>query len=151
MKMRKIFFMTVVAAITLSVLSCAKAEKEPEPEDPVPSEPAPVFNWDPAGGSHTVADSGYFIKAYNEIVAYKNGNSNLVDIRLSDSKSATYTISSSTGNQLEYVVGSKTYTGTFGTVTLVNNNTKISGSFSCALSGGSITSVSGQFSDIPAR
>jgi hypothetical protein len=151
MTMKRIFLNAIAVVLTASMISCAKAEKEPDPVDPGPSEPAPTFDWSPSSGGTIVADSGYFIKAYNEVVAFKNGNNNVVDIRLSDSQSGTYTISSTSGNQLDYQVGSKTYTGTVGTVTLVNNSSKMSGSFSCSLAGGTVTAISGHFSNIPVR
>lgn len=139
---------------TLYFTGCAKKENE-VPEDnnnTTTTTNTTSFGWVPTGGVTLKADSSYFVASYNNIVAFKGGNSNIVDIKLSDLQVGTYSISTLTGNSLEYITGGSTYSATSGSVSIAaNNGTKLSGTFSCALSGGTLTSLSGDFTDIPKK
>jgi hypothetical protein len=143
---------TVCGFLALIISSCAKDDPEPvEPEPtPVPTVP-PFFSWATNGTLTTVADSSHCYPSSNVIFAFKSGNSNSLEIRLSAFSVGTYAVNSVTGNQLEYQLGSQVYNGT-GTVNInASPATKLSGSFTCALNGGTLSSITGTFADVPKR
>jgi hypothetical protein len=151
---KQLTLLPLLCAAALFLVGCAKKEDE-VPENTstsTTSTSTTSFGWAASGGSTLKADSSYFVQAYNNIVAYKGGNNNVVDIKLSDLKVGTYSLSTLSGNSLEYVTGNSTYSATGGTVSIgANTGTKLSGTFSCALSGGTLTALSGDFTDIPKR
>ena len=153
--MKKQFsILPLFCATALLLIGCAKKEDEvPENTSNTSTTTSTTsFGWAASGGSTLKADSSYFVQAYNNIVAYRGGNNNVVDIKLSDLKVGTYSLSTLSGNSLEYVTGNTTYSATGGTVSIgANSGTKLSGTFSCALSGGTLTALSGDFTDIPKR
>jgi hypothetical protein len=138
----------------LFIISCAKDKKEPEDPGsttPVPTTP-PYFSWTVSGGQTTVADSSFCYVSSNAVDAFRGGNSNSIEIRLSAFTTGTYVINSVSGNQLDYQLGTKVYTGSNGTVNITAaTSSKITGNFNCSLSGGTITSISGTFADVPKR
>lgn len=145
----------LIFAAAIAFTACKKKSSDPEPESTSATTgggaPASVgFTWTPAGGSATVADSAFYYQQYNTIHAYKNGNANHFEINLTALTAATYSISSS--NALTYVMGSTYLTASSGQVNITASaNNKLSGNFNTPLSGGSITSVTGQFVDIPKK
>jgi hypothetical protein len=150
MKKRYLNFGTAVFLLLMVQFGCAK--EEPSPNDPSnPSTTGTVsfgdFRWTPEGGNVIIADSARFIPAFTNIVAYKNGST--IDIVLSSLSVGTYSISSSQGNALEYYNGT-TYNGVSGNVKItINSGSKLSGSFTSSLTGGTIKSINGQFTEIP--
>ena len=153
MKRNVPFLLLVFALSTLFFVTCKKDDpKTDEPEEPPQVGTIPGFTWTPTGGSAFFSDSAKCIAAFNNIVAYKKGLSNSVDITLSGISTGNYSISPSLGNTLEFVIGTATYTGKSGTLAITGNtNAKLSGNFSTSLSGGTITSLSGLFIDIPIK
>jgi hypothetical protein len=144
----------ICSSLALIVLSsCAKDEPEPaDPNDPgtVPTLP-PYFTWKVNNGSQVVADSSHCYVKSNVIFAFRNGNANTVEINLASMSVGKYLINTSSGNELKYQTGSLVGTGT-GTVNiLTSGQDRISGDFNCALSGGTLTSITGTFTDIPKR
>lgn len=119
-----------------------------QPNDPNPSSNS-SFSWTPAGGATVVADNFYYITAYNNIVANKTGNLTSIDIILDDLSVGSHTISPSKGITLDYVYSGTTYSGKSGIVNITSKTGGlISGNFNAALAGGTITSISGEFTDL---
>lgn len=163
--MKKTIF-TLSGAVILCALiitSCKKKSQDPEP-DPASTttttggtttgntNPSPGFTFTPNGGSATVADSAFYYQQYKTIHAYKNGNANHFEINLSALTVTSYSIGSGTGNALTYVMGTTYLAATSGSLNITAAaNDKLSGNFNTTLSGGSISSVTGQFVDIPKR
>jgi hypothetical protein len=86
------------------------------------------------------------------LFAFKGGNAHSMEIRLSDFTTGNYLINSVSGNQLDYQVGTTVYTGSNGTLNIsANSPGTINGTFTCALSGGTITSIKGTFAEVPKR
>lgn len=137
------------AALAVVVTSCKKDESSPE-ENPSSPSSASGFTWT-VNGSTVKADSGFFIPAFNNIVAYKNGSS--VDIVLSSLSVGTYSISSATGNTLQYETSSTSQGASSGTVGISSRNAsnQMTGSFSASFAGSTVTNISGQFIDLPGR
>jgi hypothetical protein len=154
--MKKIILNTsmLLAVIAITFTACKKKASDPEPEAVTTTTggtPASAgFTWTPAGGSATVADSAFYYQQYNTIHAYKNGNANHFEINLTALSIASYSIN--TSNALTYVMGSTYLIATSGQINITASaGNKISGNFSTPLSGGSVTSVTGQFIDIPKK
>jgi len=128
--------------------NCAKDNTEPDPDPTVAVDPG-VFNWQLSSGSNVKADSAFFYQQFTTIFAFKNGNSNSIEINLSSLSAGTYTFSSSSGNIFTYANGSSTFgagTGTCNISSSVNN--KLSGSFNVNFASTSLGSISGNFSNI---
>lgn len=148
MKIRNVFKLTAFfLVLCLSFSRCAKEEEGPEEENP--TAPASKFTWKTNSGSTETASESYFISAYNNIYANKNG-ATVVDIVLSDLSKGTYNISPSTGVTLEYFGESNSKQGSSGTVTITENTgALVSGYYSCSFSGGG--TISGEFSNVPKK
>ncbi|MES2132400.1 MAG: hypothetical protein V4506_08615 [Bacteroidota bacterium] len=147
----------------LIITSCKKKTQDPEP-DPTPTttttggtttgntNSSPGFTFTPNGGSATVADSAFYYQQYKTIHAYKNGNANHFEINLSALTVTSYSMGSGTGNALTYVMGATYLTASTGSLNITASaNNKLSGNFNTTLAGGSISSVTGQFVDLPKR
>lgn len=131
--------------------ACAKDEKEPEEETPVQTNKG-TFSWTLSSGQTVNADSAHCYNSISIIYAFKNGNSNSIEIDPSSLSVGSYTISSSTGNSLAFTSGSTNYDATSGTLNITSNSgNKLTGNFNVNLSGGSLTSMSGTFKDILIR
>ena len=130
-------------------ISCAKEEVEP---DPITSQSKGNFNYSINGAALQKADSAVYYALNTTVYAYKNGTSTTFEINLSDLIAGTYNISSATGNQFIYTTNAVDYYFTSGNFIISSNtNNKLAGSFNCSLSGGTITSATGNFSDLPRR
>ena len=136
----------LLAYSLLFLFSCKKDENTPI-NDPVT--PTSNFKWSTDGSASVTASEAYFIAAYNNIVATKSGSTASVDVVLDDLKVGSHAISASTGITLEFVNQGTTYTGESGTVVISQNTgTLLSGSFSAQLSGGTIKTITGSFTDL---
>lgn len=152
----KFSYQSFLAATLISVATfisgCAKSEKDPAEEPSNEPIETSEFSWTPGSSSSVKADSSFYFPAFNNIVSYKGGGSQIVDIYLSALSVGTYTISSATGITLSYTTGSTAYTASSGTIGITaNTGSKLSGSFGVNLKGGTLTNLSGSFSDIPKR
>lgn len=151
--MKKITFkLTLLLSLSLLIFSgCQKDNADPKVDDPGTTAPVNKgsFSWTPAGGSAITADSAHYYTSFTTIFAFKNGNATTFEINLSSLAVGAYTLSTATGNALTFVTASTTYTAHTGNVLITTNNgSKMSGTFNATLNGGSITGVSGQFTDI---
>ena len=130
-------------------ISCAKEEVEP---DPITSQSKGNFNYSINGAALQKADSAVYYALNTTVYAYKNGTSTTFEINLSELIAGTYNISSATGNQFIYSTNAVDYYFTNGNFIISSNtNNKLAGSFNCSLSGGTFTSATGNFSDLPRR
>lgn len=144
-------FVALLSA-SLCLVSCAKSEKDPAEEPTTPAIELGEFSYTPGTAASVNADSSVYFPAFNNIVSYKSGATQVIDIYLSALSVGTYTISSATGISLSYTTGSTVYTAKSGTVGITaNTGSKLSGKFGVALTGGTLTSLSGSFTDIPKR
>lgn len=138
-------------AIIFIVVSCAKDDSTPDEEEPPATEQG-SFIWTLSSGQNVSADSAHCYNSITTVYAFKNGNSNSIEANLSSLAVGSYSISSATGNTFSYISGSTTYDGVSGTFNVsASANNKLSGSFNVNLSGGPLTSISGNFSDIRKR
>ncbi len=146
-------YLGVLLSFSMLFASCAKDETEPENENPTTpiNTTPPFFRWKTEPGSLVESDSSVCFVQSGVVFGYKNGNSHTVEARLISMNTGTYQISSSTGNEVDYFVNNKLHTGTGTFVISESTNATISGSFSCALSGGTLTSISGTFAAVPKR
>lgn len=159
MRLKQKLYLSIVVvfilAISINLSSCAKASTDPDKDTsttPAGNTSTTSFQWTPNAGSSTTADSSNYYTSITTIYAFKNGLSNSIEINLSSLAVGAYTISSSTGNSLIYVANSNTYTAKSGVVNITaNTSSNISGNFNCALTGGTLTTLSGQFVDVPKR
>lgn len=150
MKPFAIRFFCLFLTVSLMV-SCAKDETSPEEEEP-PVTNTGSFNWTLSSGQNFTADSAHCYSSITTIYAFKNGNSNSIEAALSSLGVGTYSFSPATGNSFDYTSGSTTYSGVSGTLNITANaGNKLSGSFNVNLSGGSLSSISGSFTDIQKR
>ena len=149
--MRKIiyiFYFFLIIGISFFI-SCAKEEVEP---DPITSQSKGNFNYSINGAALQKADSAVYYALNTTVYAYKNGTSTTFEINLSELIAGTYNISSATGNQFIYTTNAVEYNFTGGNFIISSNtNNKLAGSFNCSLSGGTFTSATGNFSDLPRR
>lgn len=130
-------------------ISCTKEEVEP---DPIASQSKGNFNYSINGAALQKADSAVYYALNTTVYAYKNGTSTTFEINLSELIAGTYNISSATGNQFIYSTNAVDYYFTNGNFIISSNtNNKLAGSFNCSLSGGTFTSATGNFSDLPRR
>ena len=143
-----IFYFFLIIGISFFI-SCAKEEVEP---DPIASQSKGNFNYSINGAALQKADSAVYYALNTTVYAYKNGTSTTFEINLSDLIAGTYNISSATGNQFIYTTNAVDYYFTSGNFIISSNtNNKLAGSFNCSLSGGTFTSATGNFSDLPRR
>jgi hypothetical protein len=138
---------------TLLFIACKK-EAEPETEEPVDNGPVAAGNltWKAGSGATVTADSAYYYSQFTTIYAFKNGLSHSLEVNLSALSAGSYSLSSATGNMLTFITNATTYTsssGSFNITSTVNN--KLTGNFTAAFSGGTLTSISGEFNAIPHR
>ena len=131
--------------------SCKK--DDPQPEEPVViNTTPPVFNWKINNTTSFSSDSTSCYQSNTSIYAYKNGRVNSIEKKLPSLNTGTYSISSVTGNELTLLSGNVSYSASSGTVIIKsNNNNKLSGSLTAAFSTGTVTSLSGEFTDITRR
>lgn len=107
------------------------------------------FSYVKNGGASVDADSAFFNSTYRTITSYKNGISTRVNIKTSSQGPGTYSFTTS-GNSISYTEITFTYIGSGGSINITSNaNNKMSGNFVSNGSGGGITSLTGQFKDIP--
>jgi hypothetical protein len=154
--MRNTVYNILTAALLGLLIFTGCAKDEDEPEDPTTTTTGGVatydFKWTPNNGSTVTADEAYFSTATNNIYAAKSGTANSVEIILPDFNITTYSISSSSGNSLEFLSNSTSHQATSGTVKITaNSGNKISGNFAVGFSSGTLTSLSGQFTDVPQK
>lgn len=137
--------------LSCSILLIACKKDDPAPEDTTPTTPGVNkgdFSWT-AGASTVAADSAYFYSQFTTVFAFKNGTSNSIEINLSALSAGSYSLSSATGNALTFVTGATTYTANTGSCNITASaNNKLSGNFSATLHGGTLTAISGTFSNI---
>jgi hypothetical protein len=159
MKIRKSLFLKFFQLFFLSgiifLISCAKASSDPDKNTstaPAGNTSNTQFTWSNNAGNSVTADSSNYYASFTTIFAFKNGVINSLEINLSSLNVGAYSLSNLTGNALTYIVNSTTYTAKSGTVNITaNNNAGLTGNFNCALAGGTLTSLSGQFTEIPKR
>jgi hypothetical protein len=131
--------------------ACKKDDAKPD-ETPSINTTPPVFNWRTNNTTNFSSDSTFCYQSFTTIFAFKNGLANSIEINLSSLATGTYTISSATGNQLTLVSSNITHTASSGNVNITTNaNNKLSGTVNATFSSGTITVLTGTFTDIPKR
>ncbi len=142
--MRKLLFTTAVFISIFSIIACS----EEKTTDIIPSTSG--FIWVDNAGNSITADSSYYVEQYKTIKAFKGGIQKLIEINLTAGSAGTYVIG--TNNAFSYLTGQDLYLAATGSVIITANaNSKMSGTFTTAGTGASITSISGTFNDIPVR
>jgi hypothetical protein len=109
------------------------------------------FSYNINGGGPVTADSATYNVVNRTITSYRQGMAKRIVIKTSSQSPGTYNFTSS-ANTFYYIESVGTYYATSGYITITANaNNKISGSFSSGGTGGTSTTVSGNFKDIPRR
>ncbi len=149
--MKNIF---IIFIFSLIIFSCKKKEEESNSCSTCSSGggTSPVgFYYNINGSGTTTADSAIFNVANRTITSYRQGMAKRIVIKTSSQSAGTYNFTS-TANTLNYIESIGTYYATSGYITITANaNNKMSGSFSSGGTGGTSTTVSGNFTDIPRR
>ncbi len=157
--MKKYIFISSLALSLLLVFACKKKDSStPDTTSATTTTGGPVlssgsFTWSENGGSVQTADSAEFRNTYNALFAYKGGLARYFEIDYSASTVGSYTLSTSGSNSLNYIVQTGTvtnvYTANSGTATITSNaSSKLSGSFIGSYTSGTLTSISGGFSNV---
>ena len=105
------------------------------------------------GGATQTSDSAEFRNVYNALYAYKGGLARYFEIDYSESIVGSYTLSTTGSNSLNYIVQTGTinnvYTANSGTANITANTSgKLSGNFTGSYSSGTLTSISGGFTNV---
>lgn len=136
----------------LLIFVTCKKDEEPGPDTDDPGANPGQFSWKPGQGASVTADSAYYYPQFTTIYAFKNGSANMIEVNLSALSAGSYTLSSSSGNALTFVTNGTSHNAVSGSLNIsAAGNNKLSGSFSASLSGGTITAITGSFTDIPRR
>ncbi|MCC6372668.1 MAG: hypothetical protein IT236_16815 [Bacteroidia bacterium] len=151
--MKKSFLNIAISLFACIVLfnSCKKDDPLPE-ENPVVNTTPPIFNWKLNNITSLSSDSTFAYQNITTIFAYKGGNANSLEIELTALNTGTYSISSATGNAFTLVSGNVSHKASSGSVIITTNaNNKLSGTVSVAFSTGTITTLTGDFTDVTKR
>lgn len=144
----------IIFISSLVILSCKKKEEETNSCSTCDSGGGVAsvgFSYNINGGGTTTADSATYNVANRTITSYKQGMAKRIVIKTSSQLPGTYYFTS-TANTFNYIESIGTYYATSGYITITANaNNKMSGNFSSGGTGGTSTTVSGNFKDIPRR
>lgn len=136
------------------VVSCKKKEEETNSCSTCDSGGGVAsvgFSYNINGGGTITADSATYNIVNRTITSYKQGMAKRIVIKTSSQSPGTYNFTS-TANTFYYIESIGTYYATSGYITITTNaSNKLSGSFSSGGTGGTSTTVSGNFKDIPRR
>ena len=151
----KLSFATLL--VCTSFYSCKKDEAAPAVEEtPTPVTPAAgTFTWQENGGVTITADSAFWTTGSwgTGVRAFKGGFVNFFEINWDMQNNTSVGSKALNIGGLTFLKGSDTYNNT--TVQSLNvtgfSGNKLSGNFNVAVTGGSITSLSGAFTRIPVR
>lgn len=137
----------------LLVAACAKESPAPsDPNTPVTPVVTGSFNWSINGGASVSADNYFFIESFNNIVGTKNSGSISVDISLDTLSVGNHTISPSNGITLDYSNGISVASAKSGIVSITSKTSSyVSGTYSAAFTSGTLTSIGGSFTNLPAK
>lgn len=153
MNNKKKIILGVILFCLFVIVSCKKEPEQSCGTCPVGGSvnSTPVFSYVKNNGSTVTADSAFFIPVSKTIVAYYQGYAHKVNIKTASLAAGTYSFTSS-ANTLSYVEATFTYIASGGSINITSNtNSKLSGNFVSNGSGGGITSLTGQFTDIPSK
>ena len=144
----------IVFIFSLMVVSCKKKEEETNSCSTCDSGGGVAsvgFSYNINGGGTITADSATYNIVNRTITSYKQGMAKRIVIKTSSQSPGTYNFTS-TANTFYYIESIGTYYATSGYITITTNaSNKLSGSFSSGGTGGTSTTVSGNFKDIPRR
>jgi hypothetical protein len=167
---RSINKLLVSAVIISSIFTACKKKEEATPvaTTPTTTTTAPTttttptaaagFTWQENGGATITADSAFWTTGTwgTGIRAYKAGMANMFEINWATQNNTSVgakTLNIGTYSDFTFMKGSATYTNatvqTLNVTAFSGNN--LSGNFTVAVSGGSITSISGTFTAIPLK
>lgn len=153
---KTIYNLLTMTALSLLVFTGCVKDKD-EPDNPAPptttgGTSSYDFKWTPSAGTTMTADDAWYSTSTNNIYASKTGTTNSVEIILPEFAVATYSISSAIGNELNLRYNSTLHSASSGTVKITaNNGSVISGQFAVNFNSGTISSLTGQFTDIPKK
>ena len=141
-----------LSALLLFFASCQKDEPEVKTDDPPVNNTPPIFNWTLNTGTSFASDSTFCYNGFNDIYAFRNGLANSLEIKLSALTTGTYNISSANGIALTLTSANKTYTANSGKVIITSSSSnKISGNVNAAFNSTVVSSLTGDFTDVPKR
>ncbi len=146
--MKKIFSTLLVCLVNISIFSSCNPDDNPTPQ---PNNPTPGFKWHENSPTATekTAGSSEVRTQFKSIFAFQGSNSSsgtLFEMNLTAVSPGTYTI----GSANAFYFSGNTATPTSGKVVITANaGGKASGTFEAAWASGTITSVTGSFTDIP--
>ena len=157
LNMKKYIFITSITISLLMFFACKKKDTS-TPDTAATTTSGTVtspstFTWSENGGATQTADSAEFRNAYNTLYAFKGGLARYFEINYSASIVGSYTLSTTGSNSLNYIVQTGTinnvYTANSGTANITANTSgKLSGNFTGSYSSGTLTSISGGFTNV---
>ena len=145
----------LMAALGVIILFSCKKEDEGQSCSTCPvggsNHPSNGFSYVINNGATVYADSAFYNSAFKTITSYHSGIATRVNIKTSSQAAGTYSFSSS-ANTLSYTEVTFTYIASGGSINITSNaNNKLSGNFVSNGTGGGVTSLTGQFQDIPLK
>ncbi len=144
--MKKHLTILALFLIGFAVTSCSKKSNDPAPSNNIVSTPD-GFTWSEDGGTLITADSAFWTSGSwgAGVRAYKGGYASFFELNLDNANSGNHTLSTSS----TFLKGSDTYAVASGSLTIsANANDKLSGNFEAKVSGGTIKTVKGSFSNL---
>ncbi len=137
--------------ISLNLLTaCTKKSTSTPTPTPTPTPAATGFSWTENGGAEIKADSAFYETRYKTIKAYKTGK--FIEINLTDGIPATYSLGTSNAVSMLVAGASTLYAASSGSVIITANaSSKMTGTFTSAGTGASVTKLDGKFTDIAVR
>lgn len=153
MKNKKNIILGVFVLFLFIIAACKKESESSCGTCPVGGSVTPIngFSYVKNGGTPIYADSAFYNATYKTITSYYNGISTRVNIKTTSQAPGTYTLTTP-GNTLSYTETSFTYMASGGSVIISSNsNNKLTGNFVSNGTGGGITSLTGEFTNIPLK
>lgn len=140
--MKTKFFLIAVILFTVIFSSCSSSD-----DDSNTTPATDGFTWTENGGSSLQTGlNPRFSAQYNTFIVENSSGTTLFEINLNEGIAGTYSLGS---NYAIYYGGSTNFVPTAGSLIITSNaNNKISGTFSATGSTGTVTSVTGTFTNV---
>lgn len=154
MTLKKFLYIFLLLSFSgLLFTNCAKDEyPDEDPTSGGGSSSTSTFTWSINNANSVIANDYFFVSAFNNIVGKNTGLGSYIDITLDNLDPGAYNISASKGIILEYFDGSKSYKAVSGIVNISSKSGNLlSGNFTASFNSGSITTITGQFIEIPEK
>lgn len=146
--MKKITILVLIAFLAISTFSCSN--NDDDVTAPIVTPTVNGFTWTDSNSTNVqTVNNPYATAQYKTIFAKNTGGATVFEINLTSLAVGTYSLASANALYYKNATMSASFSPTSGTVTITANaNNKLSGTFTATGTGGGITSVTGQFTNI---